>query len=477
MLKTLNRRPGQPLYLQIHQQIRDLIRVGDLSTGTRLPSERELALLLGVNRTTVSKAYQELFADGLIERQVGRGTVVCPILDEEDVYPLPWSDYFATIGRQSQDPLQELFISPDQDFIPLSYGVPDPDLRPIERFAEAADRILRRHGASAFEFSPVEAFKEILAQWMIEQGGRATPDNILPLTGAQQGLDLLARAFITPGDSVVVEKPTYINAVGTFREAGARFIEIPVDEDGMRIDILERVLRQHRPRLIYTMPTFQNPSGFVMSLERRQALIALAQRYQIPIIEENPYSQFYDEVPPPPSLKSLDRGGHVIYLSTFSNTVFPGMRLGWMVAPQPVIRRLETIKQFVDMYSSTFFQWIMVEFIQQGWLIEHLDKVRPIYTQRRRAMLDALEQYIDEGLQWHKPTGGFFIWCHLEDHFRAKDFLIEAKQQHLFFVIGEPFHANHSGQETFRLSFAYHNEMVIQEGIRRLGEALRIFRA
>ena len=476
IVKNLNRHGGGPLYLQIHRQIRELILSGDLPTGTRLPSERELATMLRVNRTTVSTAYQELFADGLVEGQVGRGTVVCPIPDDSG-QPLPWLDYLAKIGRQSQDPLRGLFVLDDrEDVISLAYGMPDPALYQIERFAQATDKVLRREGANVFQFDPVKAFKEALLQRTAQQGMGATLDNILTLSDSQQGLDLIARAMITPGDTVVVESPTFVGALGVFREAGATFIEIPLDEDGVRIDILERVLRRHTPRLIYTMPTFQNPSGVLMSAERRQALLALATRYQVPIIEDDPNSGFYYGELPPQSLKAMDRGGYVIYLSTFADTIFPGMGLGWMIAPRPVIQRLETIKQFADFHSNSLFQWVMAEFIQQGWLDEYLERVRPIYARRCQTMLEGLRRHIPSGVQWHEPTGGLFVWCWLEDGFRAKDLLTEAKQHQLFFVTGEIFHANHGGQETFRLNFTYHDEPTIQEGVRRLGQAFSNFR-
>lgn len=480
MLKPLNRTNGQPFYLQIHRQIRQLILAGDLPVGTRLPSERELADLLNINRTTVSKAYQELFADGLVEGQVGRGTIVCAIPTEVGAtQPLPWFSYFADIGRQSQNPLHDLFVLSDQEnFISFAHGVPDPTKHPVENFTQATLRVLKQRGAEAFQFDTyksVDAFLETLVQLVARQGIQAGPENIMVLTGAQQGLDLLARAFIMPGDTVVVESPAYVGALGAFREAGASFIEIPVDEAGLRVDILERVLRRHTPRLIYTMPTYQNPSGTVMSMERRQAILALAQRYHIPIIEDDPYSQFYYKKAPPPPLKSMDKGGHVIYLSTFSNTVFPGMRLGWMVAARPVIQHLETIKQFADVYTNSIFQWVMTEFIQQGWFDDHLAYIRPIYARRCQTMLNTLSQHICSGLQWHKPEGGFYVWCWLEEHFRAKDLLTEARQHGVFFVTGEVFHANRGGQETFRLNFTYPAERTIRTGIQRLGQALNCF--
>jgi DNA-binding transcriptional MocR family regulator len=247
-----------------------------------------------------------------------------------------------------------------------------------------------------------------------------------------------------------------------------------MDEEGMRTDILERLLVRYRPQLIYTLPTFQNPSGRVMSPERRQALLSLAQRYQVPILEDDPYGELYYGDPPPPPVKSFDRQGHVIYLSTFSKILFPGIRLGWLVAPRPVVDRLASVKQDADLLSNTPAQWALTEFIRQGWLDEHIATLRQEYPRRCQAMLAALRAHIRRGLRWNEPTGGFFLWCHLEGRLRSKDLLAEAAQRRVAFVVGEAFHADGDGQDTFRLNFTYQSEQGIQEGIRRLSEALTI---
>lgn len=488
MLESLNRESGEPLYLQIRNQIRSLILSGDLPAGARLPPERELAASLGVNRTTVSNAYHELAADGLAEGQVGRGTIVCSLPSaygsgQEGFLPqpLPWSEYFVAIGERVRDPLiRELVtLCAWEDVISLAAGVPAPDLYPIERFTQTTDRVLRRHGQALLQHCPTEghlAFRETLAELAADRGITASPDNILVLAGSQQGLDLIARALIEPGDPVVVEVPSYLGALSVFRATGARLLGVPMDEEGMRTDVLERLLARHRPQLIYTLPTFQNPSGKVMSYERRQALLSLAQQYQVPILEDDPYGELYYDDPPPPSLKSFDRQGHVIYLSTFSKILFPGIRLGWLVAPQPVIDRLASVKQYADLHSNTLAQWALTDFIQQGWLSEHVASLRQEYPRRCRTMLTALHDHIPRGLRWNEPTGGFYLWCHLEEGLRSKDLLAEAAQRRVAFVAGEAFHADKGGQDAFRLNFTYHNEQGIQEGIRRLGKALTVLR-
>jgi DNA-binding transcriptional MocR family regulator len=289
-------------------------------------------------------------------------------------------------------------------------------------------------------------------------------------------LDLVARILLEPGDLVIVEVPSYLGALSLFRATGARLLGVPMDREGMRTDILERLLARYRPQLIYTLPTFQNPSGQVMSAERRQALLSLAQHYQVPILEDDPYGEAYFGEPPPLPLKSFDRHGHVIYLSTFSKILFPGIRIGWLVAPRPVVDRLALVKQHADLHSNTLAQWALTEFIRQGWLHGHLETLRQVYPRKCRAMLAALGDHVPRGLRWNEPAGGFNLWCHLEDGLRAKELLLEAGRRQVAFVVGEAFHADGGGQGALRLNYSYQSEGNIRQGIRRLGEALKALR-
>jgi DNA-binding transcriptional MocR family regulator len=479
MLASLNRESKVPLYLQIRDQIRDLILSGDLATHTRLPPERELAATLGVNRTTVSNAYHELAADGLVQGQVGRGTIVCSVpsagtVDGHLSRPLHWSEYFCE--DQARDPLVRELIAlcAQQDVISLAGAVPAPDLYPVERFARAMDRVLLQHGRELLQYCPTEGyygFRETLSELAKKRGINAAPENVLVLAGSQQGLDLVTRAMIAPGTQVVVESPSYLGALAVFRAAGARLLSVPMDEEGMRVDILERLLDRYRPQLIYTLPTFQNPSGRVMSAERRQALLSLAEQYQVPILEDDPYSDLYYGDPPPPPVKSLDRQGHVIYLSTFSKVLLPGIRIGWLVAPRPVVDRLASIKQHADLNSNTPAQWALVEFIGRGWLDDHLTMLRRAYPCRLATMLSSLEERVPRGMRWSEPTGGLHLWCHLEG-LRTRDLLVEAARRRVAFVSGEAFHADGGGENALRLNFSYLDQDGIREGTRRLGEAL-----
>lgn len=488
MFKPLDRSSDEPLYLQIRNQIFDLIRSGDLPSGARLPSERELARRLNVNRSTVSSAYKELVAEGLVEGQVGRGTVVCAAPFHPTSHgrfnsrPLPWLDYFASLGSRSQIPLLRDAIPWEnrKDFIYFTNALPDLALHPVARFAQAAEKVLRRAGAAAFRFDSLEGnqvFRELLTRHARQRSIEADVENVLVLNGVQQGLDLLARTLLIPGDAVLVAAPSYVGALGAFRVAGARLITVPMDEEGMRVDEVARMVRRYWPRFIYTVPTYQNPTGRLMSLERRHRLLALAQRHQIPIVEDDPYSDLYYDTPPPPSLKALDEGGHVIYLSTFSKVLFPGLRLGWLVAPQPVVQRLAAVRQFVDMQSNTLFQLATAEFIRQGWLADHLALLREEYGARYQTAVSALHQHLPPELaSWNRPQGGYFIWVRLKQGLRAQAVQKEAMHHHLLCLTGDLFFAQPGGEEAIRLNFTHQSAALTAEGIHRLGQALRALR-
>ena len=293
------------------------------------------------------------------------------------------------------------------------------------------------------------------------------------LSGSQQGLDLAARIFVDPGDTVVVEEPSYFGALQAFRGAQARVIGVPTDEDGMRTDILETILARHRPKLIYTLPTFQNPSGVVMSLARRKHLLELAARHGVPVLEDDPYCQMRYEGEAIPSLKALDTTGLVLYLSTMSKVVCPGLRIGWLVAPRPVARQFTLVKQALDLHSSTPGQWLLDRFIREGHWERHVETVCDAYRRRRDVMLAALARRTPPGVSWRKPEGGFYIWCELPDGLSRARLQTAAAEEGVSFLPGWFCFADDPGASHVRLNFAYPSEAQIEEGIPRLWKAIR----
>ncbi|MFH1845423.1 MAG: PLP-dependent aminotransferase family protein [bacterium] len=479
---AIDRDSAVPIYLQIVRRIRDGIVSGQLEEGYLLPPERRLARELGVNRSTVLNAYNELKRNGFVAAHVGRGTAVLPRSLPEDLTgtgrSMPWRQLFREGSARTFDPLLRdlLELSERDDVIPMAIGLPAPDLLPLDRYRELVAEVTREIGPASLLHCPTEGItplRETLSDWMGERGIHTDPGEMLVLSGSQQGLNLAARVFVDPGDTVIVEDPTYIGALQTFRMAGARLVSVPCDEAGLRTDILASLLERHRPKLIYTLPTFQNPSGTVMSLERRQQLLELALRHQVPIVEDDPYSLLHFQGEPVQPLKALDRHGVVIYLSTISKVLYPGLRLGWLVAPREVARQFTLAKQVMDLHSSTPAQWVVDRFLRRGYLDDHLATVRQVYRQRRDVMHAALSRRTPAGLQWRRPDGGFYIWLELPRDCERSRLLAHASEAGVSFLPGWFCFAADSERSFLRLNFTYPSEEQIKTGVSRLLTAIR----
>jgi DNA-binding transcriptional MocR family regulator len=361
------------------------------------------------------------------------------------------------------------------DTLSFAAGIPAPELYPLDDFRQAMAHVLNTAGQALLQPCPVEGYyplRRIIARRMAGRGATLRAENILIVTGSQQGLDLIARAFLRPGDEVVVEAPSYLGALQIFSAAGARLLGVTLDEGGMRLDILESILTRYRPKLIYTLPTFQNPSGCTMAPRRRLRLLELARRHRVPIVEDDPYGELYYTEQSPSPLLALDQDGCVIYLSTFSKILFPGLRLGWVAAPRPVIERLSQIKQLADLHCSTLVQGAVHEFCQKGALDKHLNRVRDLYRHRRDAMLTALAEHCPSNLEWDEPQGGFNLWCRLPPGLKARQLMAEAAHQSVALVPGEVFYPDGGGQEEMRLNFSSLPIALIEEGVQRLGVAM-----
>jgi DNA-binding transcriptional MocR family regulator len=484
MMLRLDRDSRTPLYLQIRNQLREMILDGTLSQGSRLLPERKLAAALGVNRSTVVNAYRELVADGLIKARVGQGTTVCHLPLAEalgsvvaSAPPLIWGESFVPWPKGEREPLLRdlMTLLSHADTISFAAGVPAPELYPLDDFRQTMTHVLNTAGQTLLQPCPVEGYyplRQTLARRMACRGATVIPENILIVTGSQQGLDLIARAFLRAGDEVAVEAPSYLGALQIFSAAGARLLPVPLDKEGMRLDVLENVLIRYRPKLIYALPTFQNPSGRTMSPRRRLRLLELARHHRVPIVEDDPYGELHYTDHAPSPLLALDQDGYVIYLSTFAKILFPGLRLGWVAAPRPVIERLSQIKQLADLHCSTLIQGAVHEFCQRGALDKHLDRVRGLYRRRRDAMLAALTEYGPAGLEWDEPQGGFNLWCRLPPGLKARRLMAEAARQSVALVPGEVFFPDGGGQEEMRLNFSCPSVALIQEGIQRLGAVM-----
>jgi 2-aminoadipate transaminase len=354
-------------------------------------------------------------------------------------------------------------------------GLPAPELFPIDQIRECVDAVLTNSGPASLQYSLTQGIlplREYLAEHVTKKGLPVTAENITITTGSQQGLDLVGRAFLEPGDYVLTELPTYLGALQAFNFYQAIYCPVPMDEHGILVDQAEEKIRQFKPKFIYLVPNFQNPSGITMSLERRQKVIDLAFKYHIPIVDDNPYGELRFSGKAMPSLRGIG-GDAVIGLGTFSKLISPGLRVGWVVAPIACSKIIEKVKQAVDLHSTTFTQYVIYEFLKRGYLEPHIEKIKVAYALRLGVMEQALREYFPDNVTWPHPEGGLFLWLQLPEHVSAMKMLNEAIDAGVAFVPGQPFHPDGSGENTMRLNFANANAENIVEGIKRLGKVLK----
>jgi len=399
----------------------------------------------------------------------------------------PWDHRFAQrTQRMKASAIRELLKLTEQpDVISFAGGLPAPDVFPVEEFREACNRVLTNQGTLALQYGTTEGYqplREMIARHTSRLGIDVTPDNIMITSGSQQALDLLGKVFINRGDRILVESPTYLGALQAWNAYGAEYVPVPSDEDGMNTNHLEEALRTG-PKFIYVLPNFQNPTGVTMPLERRKRLIELADRYGVPIIEDDPYGQLRYEGEHLPSVNVLDSQtrtkssfytGNVIYLSTFSKILAPGLRLAWVIAPPEVIRKMVLAKQGTDLHTSTFNQIVAYEVGHAGFIDQHVKVINDTYRERRDVMLDTLEEHMPKGVRWTHPKGGLFLWMTLPETMNSAELLKTAvTEEKVAFVSGEAFHPCGGGANTIRLNFSYCRPDVIHEGIYRLSKVIK----
>jgi 2-aminoadipate transaminase len=399
------------------------------------------------------------------------------------------SRYAQRTSRIKSSAIRELLkVTQRPEVISFGGGLPAPDVFPVQRFEEACHKVLKEHGALALQYGPTEGYeplREMIARNMARYGIFARTENVLITSGSQQALDLIGKLLINNGDRILVEAPTYLGALQAFTVYGAQYVSVPVDEDGLLTDQLEPCLRSG-PKFMYILPNFQNPAGVTLSEERRYQLISLADKYGIPIIEDDPYGQLRYEGEHLVPLVVLDRDnlrrdngftlGNVIYLSTFSKTLAPGIRLAWIVAPGDVISKLVQLKQAADLHTSTFSQFVAYEVARDGFLDQHVKLIRQVYRERRDVMLHALEEFFPHEVTWTHPKGGLFLWVTMPEGIDCQAVFRSALAENVAFVPGDCFYPNggDEGCRHMRLNFSHSQPEQIQEGIRRLSVAVKM---
>jgi 2-aminoadipate transaminase len=366
--------------------------------------------------------------------------------------------------------------------ISFAGGFPDPSTFPVAELREVTQEVLASGAALALQYGPTEGdpnLRDALIPWMAKDGITAARDNILITTGSQQALDLVGKVFLDPGDVVVLELPSYLGGIQAFRTYGVELIGVPQDADGMQTDRLADVLTRlrrdgRRPKFLYVVPDFQNPSGITWTRDRRERLLDLAREFGTLVVEDNPYREMRFIGTAPPPVYALDRDSRTLYLSTFSKTLAPGLRIAWIAGPEAVISQCVTAKQAMDLCGPSFTQAIAAELLRRGHLARRLPDTVALYRRKREVMLDALAREMPDGVTWTKPEGGLFLWVRLPASIDAAVLLKTAvAEEAVMYVPGSAFHADGSGRNTMRLNFSYPSEDEIRSGVARLAALVR----
>jgi len=362
-------------------------------------------------------------------------------------------------------------------------GMPDPKLFPKEKIAKITYQIISEQGEKALQYGPtegIEIFRKEIFNFMHKENIKVKDaDHIIVTSGSQQGLDILGRILIDPGDVIIVELPTYLAAINAFKIYEPKLIGIPMDEEGIKTDILEKKVAElirngEKIKFIYTIPTCQNPTGLSMSLDRRKHLLEIASKYDLLVVEDDPYSYFLYEPVKVTPLVTLDNEDRVLYMSTFSKILSPGLRLGWIAGEKQIIEKISIAKQSMDLCTSTLTQYIAAEALRQGVIERHIPKVREVYRKKRDTMLKALEEYMPEGCRWARPIGGMFILAWTPEKIDTKKMLLKCiKKYNVAYVPGQSFYVDGSGTNTMRLNFTYPTVEQIDKGIQYLSEAIK----
>ena len=477
---TLDTAAETPLYQQIFEQYAARIRSGALPPGYRLPPSRILAAELKTHRNTVVRAFEELVAAGFVNSVVGRGTFVADLKrDVERPHPiagapLEWASLLsksaltAPLGRL--DRLARAVT--DRDFINLQALHPSTELMPIEPFRRAINHVLRTVGARSLGYAPREGLLRLRTCLAGELGQRGLPvqaDDLLITSGSQQALDLIARALINPGDSFVVEEPTYSGAINLFSAAGATLSGVPTDNEGPILSALER-LTARRPKGLYLMPGGRNPTGTTISRKRRDALIRFSHESGVPLIEDDYVADLdLEEEPLPPPMRALDP--EIIYLGTFSKRLIPALRIGFIVCPAQLKPHLVRLKHTADLGTSLLLQHALAEFLERGYLRVHLRKVAPAYRARRDALEAALKEHLPAGIQWVTPRSGFALWLQLPPSVHAETLFQEAQKCGVLVSPGSLSSVDGADHPGIRLAYCAETPKRLAEGAARLGKA------
>jgi DNA-binding transcriptional MocR family regulator len=478
---SLDRDGEEPIYRQLIRHVRTQIESGTLPAGTRLPASRDLARQLNISRISVVNAYAELRAEGFLSAHAGRGTFVAG--DTNGGTP------GAPSNNGNASTMMEAPTTPDRSLremmrlarrpgvISFSHGAPPNEFFPVHPLRDAINFVLDRDGSKALTYELTEGFGPLRAavrDYVSALGIRCSPDHVLITGGTQQALDLVIQALLSEGDLLVTENPTYLGMIDIARTRRVQLHGIATDADGIRLDQLENFILDNHPKLIFVMPTFQNPTGSVMPMHRRRQLLNLANEYNIPILEDGVYQEFRFEGESLPPLKALDDTGIVIHASGFSKMLLPGMRIGYLITDSGHYERLVRVKQAADISTPGLNQRSIHLMLERGILAQQLERNNHELKRRRDAALEAAAKYFPPGTRWNTPQGGLYLWAELPKAGpTAAELYISAIETGVAYAIGNVFYTNNCGSYRMRLNYGAHKPSDIEEGFKRLGRAWR----
>ncbi len=384
-------------------------------------------------------------------------------------------------GMKASEIRELLKLTQRPGIISFAGGLPNPEAFPVEATRKIINDLLDDSCEQILQYGATEGItplREALAAHMRDRGIDVQKENILITHGSQQALDLISKVFLDPGDTIVVGSPTYLGATGAFRAFQADMKSVPVGENGMDMDALDKELEElirlgHRPKFVYVVPTFQNPSGVTIPAENRKRLLEIASKYDMMIIEDSPYSYLRYEGETMPHIMSMDKEGHVVRLQTFSKILAPGFRIAWIAASEEVINHLVIAKQSSDLCTNPFGQFVAYKYVSEGTLYEHIDYIKDLYNQKRITMLKAMDEYFPKEAKWTKPQGGMFVWVTLPDYVNTRDMFPKALEENVAYVVGDAFFVGDEGYNTMRLNFTHSSEKDIVEGIKRLARVIQ----
>ncbi|MFZ5966989.1 MAG: PLP-dependent aminotransferase family protein [Bacillota bacterium] len=465
-----------PLYRQIVTYIKQKIANGDWTVGTKLPPQREMAKLFDVNRSTVIEALEELKAEGLLEGKGGNGTRIVnntwSLLTSSP--PPNWQKYIEGGIHQPNHPtiqvINRLEYAPD--IIRLGTGELSPELYPASTMKTVLNRISEKIHALGYE-EPLGMLelRQCICDHVKKYGIQAAPSSVLIVSGALQALQLIAMGILHPGSTVYLEKPSYLKSLHVFQSAGMRLVGAAMDNEGILPKEIMKNFHHRGTALLYTIPSFHNPTGTVMSMHRRKEVLALCERERLPIIEDDVYRELWMDEEPLSSLKVMDHNGMVLYLGSLSKSLAPGLRIGWLIGPEPVIERLGDIKMQTDYGSSSLSQWAATEWISSGMYEQHLVDIRGQLKIRRAVALKGLETYFSDIAVWNAPKGGFYIWVKLKSQIAQNKLFTEAWKEGILINPGNIYDFSHN--QFLRISYAYASLEDLDKGLKRLSELIQ----